>query len=170
MNKVVKTLLLPLIPIVTLGLTHTSCNSKDNTTKESEPSVAHTSSRELPSYERLSMGDWFTAKCELLCDEQRGRFLDLEKLQRYGQHKPYDIKQVSKQDSVIIAFDFIADCCLDFAGGAKIQNDTLILEYQLPHDSLMHGCECSCDYRMIYKVDKKDKNWVDLKAEYKRRL
>lgn len=147
-----------------------ACNSKDKTTDETESGVANTLPEESPTLERLSSGDWFTAKCELLCDEEHGKFLDIEKLKKYGQHKPYEIKQVAKQDSAIIEFNFIANCCMDFAGGAQIRNDTLILEYQPPHDSLAYGCDCSCDYRMIYRIDRKGKSWVDLKTEYKRRF
>jgi len=147
-----------------------ACSSKNKTENILKSNAVDTLSEELPTYEKLSTGDWFTAKCELLCDDEQGKFLDIEKLKKFGQHNPYEIKQKEKQDSVIVMFDVIADCCMDFAGGAQIKNDTLILEYQPPHDSLAIGCDCSCDYRMIYRINKKDKHWVDLKTKYKKRF
>jgi hypothetical protein len=152
------------------SLISAACASKDKTETILESNAVDTLSAESPNYEKLSTGDWFTAKCELLCDEEQGKFLDIEKLKKYGQHNPYGIKKKDKQDSVIVSFDVIADCCMDFAGGVQIKNDTLILEYQPPHDSLAYGCDCSCDYRMIYRINKKDKHWVDLKTKYKRRF
>lgn len=155
-----------ILTMLMLSLALTACDFNKNASS-SEASALPEGSEFL---EPLSTGDWFTAKCELLCDEEQGKFLDREKLLKHGDREPYDFKEVNKQDSVIISFDFIADCCMDFMGGAQIRNDTLILEYRPPHDSLVFGCDCSCDYRMIYRIDKKNKRWVDRKTDYKVKL
>jgi len=147
-----------------------ACGPKNKQENVTESHAADTLFMEPPTYEKLSTGDWFTAKCELLCDDEHGKFLDVEKLKKYGQHRPYDIKQKNKQDSLIVTFDVIADCCMDFTGGVQIKKDTLVLEYQPPNDSSANGCDCSCDYRMIYRINKKDKHWVGFKTEYKRRF
>jgi len=151
------------------GLVLVACSSKDKQENAIESHPVEKLYEESQTYEKLATGDWFTAKCELLCDNEQGRFLDIEKLKKYGQHQPYDINQKNKQDSLIVTFDVIANCCMDFAGGVQIKKDTLILEYQPPNDSLGNGCDCSCDYRMIYRINKKDKHWVGLKTEYKGR-
>jgi hypothetical protein len=144
-----------------------ACNSKGKVTAVSSDETDSLHEHSTSALEKLSLGEWFTARCELLCDEEHGKYLDFKKLEKYGQHTPYDFTQVNKLDSTIISFDVIADCCIDFVGGAQIRNDTLILEYRPPHDSLLYGCDCSCDYRMIYRIDKKDRKWTTLKTDYK---
>jgi hypothetical protein len=152
------------------GVILTACNSRERNPDVVDTTVVDISYQEPLSSEPLFLGDWFTAKCEVLCDVEQGRLLEREKIQKYGQFNSYDLTQTNKPDSAIITFDFIASCCMGFAGGAQVRNDTLILEYQPPIDSLANGCDCLCDYRMTYQIDKKTKAWVGLKTTYKRRF
>lgn len=106
--------------------------------------------------------DWYTAKCELLCDEEHGRFFDINKMRRYKKWYPYDTIQKANGDSVAISFEFYTDCCLDFSGGIDLREDTLDLQYGLASDTLA-PCDCYCDYRMIYKIKKGNLNWTTVK-------
>ena len=105
---------------------------------------------------------WFVARFFPLCDDSRGIFLDLKKLTKYGKYNPYDTVEVIKKDSVTISFDFITDCCLTFSGDADLRQDTLFLKYGFSSDT-MNPCDCYCDYRMTYILDKKDKYWKAIK-------
>ena len=101
---------------------------------------------------------WFVTKFYSLCDDSRGIFLNLEKLNKHGKYNPYDTVQVVNKDSVTISFDFIADCCLTFSGDVKLRKDTLLLKYRFSSDTLV-SCDCYCDYRMTYKLDKRQRHW-----------
>jgi hypothetical protein len=106
--------------------------------------------------------NWFKARCEPLCDDQKGKFLDIEKLKKYKTMYPYDTVQIVNQDSVTISFDFITDCCLDFEGDATLRSDTLLLQYCYAADT-MSPCDCYCDYRMIYNIYSGKRNWTSIK-------
>ncbi len=108
--------------------------------------------------------NWYTSKCELLCDEEKGKFLDIRKLETHKIGVAYDTIQIAKNDSVTITFDIITDCCLDFETSADLRLDTLILQYKLAGDTLS-PCDCYCDYRMIYKINKENKDWSTLRIE-----
>jgi hypothetical protein len=108
------------------------------------------------------LNNWFVAEFYPLCDDTQEIFLDLDKLKKYGKFNPYDMVQIIDHDSVTISFDFITDCCLEFSGSAELHQDTLFLKYGFQSDSLM-PCDCYCDYRMIYKIAKRDKDWMGIK-------
>jgi hypothetical protein len=105
----------------------------------------------------------YVAKCELLCDDEKGKFLDIEKLKKYRKWRPYDTVQNVRKDSIFISFDFITDCCLDFSGSVEITQDTLKLLYGYPPADTLGPCDCYCDYRMIYKIKNDNLSWSTLK-------
>ena len=105
----------------------------------------------------------YVAKCELLCDEEKGKFLDFEKLKKYKKWYPYDTVQNVSKDSIFISFDFITDCCLDFSGSVDIRHDTLKLFYGYPPSDTLGPCDCYCDYRMIYRIKNSNLSWSILK-------
>jgi len=105
----------------------------------------------------------YEAKCELLCDEEKGKFLDIEKLKRYKKWQPYDTVQNIRKDSIFFSFDFITDCCLDFSGSVDMAQDTLRLLYGYPPVDTLGPCDCYCDYRMIYKIKNDNLSWSALK-------
>jgi hypothetical protein len=41
----------------------------------------------------------YVAKCQLLCDDEKGQFSDIEKLTKYRKWHPYDTVQKINQDS-----------------------------------------------------------------------
>ncbi|HEY0656596.1 MAG TPA: hypothetical protein VGD65_25860 [Chryseosolibacter sp.] len=106
--------------------------------------------------------NWYTSRCQLLCIPEEGRYLSQEKLLKYKDWYPYDTLEVINDDSATVSFDFIADCCLDFAGSAAVERDTLLLTYGYASDTLF-GCDCSCDYRMIYQLKTTNKQWSAIK-------
>jgi hypothetical protein len=105
---------------------------------------------------------WFIAKFDPLCDDSRGVFLDRNKLTKHGRLNPYDTVQVVNKDSVTISFDFITDCCRDFSGDVDLRQDTLFLKYG-PSSNDTTRCDCYCDYRMTYRLEKGDRNWKSIK-------
>ncbi len=109
-------------------------------------------------------GPWFKARCQSLCDEEKGIFLSKEKIKKHH-YNPYDTVQTSSKDSVKVSFDFIADCCMDFSGKVYIKLDTLTLEYGIANDSVSR-CDCLCDYRMIYQISR-NKHWSKIKISHR---
>ena len=105
-----------------------------------------------PASKKVAENKWYTASSVVLCDGRKGIFLDPQKLIKFGKHVPYNYTKLISGDSVI-SFDFISDCCLDYYRKAKIINETLLLDYQFTQDTI-EPCECYCDYKMIYSVQK----------------
>jgi hypothetical protein len=110
-------------------------------------------------------GLWFVAKCQALCDEEKGKFLSREKIKKHHTYNPYDTTQTISKDSIKVSFDFITNCCMDFSGKANIRFDTLTLEYGIAHDSVPR-CDCLCDYRMIYQISR-SKHWSKIKISHR---
>lgn len=106
----------------------------------------------------------YSVRSELLCAPEQGKFLDERKFEQYGLWHPYDTVRQVNGDSVTISFDFITECCMDFTGSVDLSHDTLKLLYHSSNDSL--GCDCYCDYRMIYKIKNKNLSWSSLKILY----
>lgn len=117
--------------------------------------------------EAISVADWVKVKCEHLCDEEKGKLPSRETLNEHIGDEFYDFIKSEQDDSIFIAFDFIKDCCMDFTGTASIREDTLLLTFLPANDSA--GCDCYCDYRMHYGINKKDETWSVIKPVYKTR-
>lgn len=101
---------------------------------------------------------WYTARCYPLCDDEKGIVLSTEKLTAHGTRTTYDTVQSVTQDSAIIRFDFITDCCLEFIGDVGIKDDTLMLAYG-GEGGIVQPCDCYCDYRMVYRIDRSGRHW-----------
>jgi hypothetical protein len=110
----------------------------------------------------VKVDTWFITKSYSLCDDSKGIFSDLNKLTKYGRLNPYDTVQMVNGDSIIISFDFITDCCRDFSGDVDLRGDTLLLKYS-PSINDTTICDCFCDYRMIYRLDKRHRQWKSIK-------
>lgn len=67
-------------------------------------------------------------------------------------------KVVIKDDTTIISFGFVKDCCLEFDGIWKIENNILILSYK-PSSKEQIPCECKCQYTLRYFFNNKDYSW-----------
>lgn len=104
----------------------------------------------------------YSASCENLCDDEHGILLDMDTMSKYGRYNPYHISDISSGDSTIIQFDFITDCCATFTGEVGLEKDTLYLGYYYDRDT-MSLCDCYCDYRMTYRINKSDLKWSALK-------
>jgi hypothetical protein len=83
-----------------------------------------------------------------LCDDQKGIFLDPAKKAKYGRD-PYNLKSSIFHDTALLSFEFISDCCRQFSGDSKVENDTVTLYY---FNIGRNVCDCYCDYRMTYRV------------------
>jgi hypothetical protein len=144
-------------------ITLTMCNEKSKTLDTKAPTENQPA---IEKSEDIPTANWVKAKCEHLCDEEKGRNVSREDLLQHLNDDFYDLVQQEQNDSIFISFDFIKNCCMDFTGTASIKEDTLLLAYQIPHDSLSGGCDCSCDYRMHYRINKKGKTWSIVKPVY----
>jgi len=110
---------------------------------------------------------WFSVEFHSLCREQNREGVMTDEMWSRGIHKPYDTVQTITSDSLIISFDFMDDCCLTFSGRAEIKNDTLLLNYGLDR-VYTESCGCLCEYRLIYRINKKSKTWRALKIIHKK--
>lgn len=140
------------------------CNGGNRTTETAkttkQQSVAEKS-------EAIPVADWVKVKCEHLCDDEKGKFPSRETLKEHLGDEFYDLVKREQNDSIFIAFNFIKDCCMDFTGTASIREDTLLLTFLPAIDS--SRCDCLCDYRMHYRINKKDEKWSVIKPVYKTR-
>lgn len=96
-----------------------------------------------------------------LCDDEHGILLNMDTMSEYGKYNPYHISEYSSGDSTVIQFDFITDCCATFTGEVGLEKDTLYLGYYYDRDT-MRLCDCYCDYRMTYRINKADLMWSTL--------
>lgn len=139
-----------LLLIVLTGLASCGISPKDN--------ISHQS----------PAGDssWYSVRFHALCDGKERREVSFDKVVKYDTYIPYDTVRAFKMDSVIISFDFIADCCLTFSGRAEVLNDTLFLRYGLDGE-YVESCGCFCDYRLSYRINKKNLTWSGMKIIHK---
>lgn len=73
--------------------------------------------------------------------------------------KVYTNKQVTKLDRMTtVSFDFVRDCCLEFVGKWKLENDVLTLSYH-PKSEIQEPCECKCTYSMKFHFNSKEYSW-----------
>lgn len=80
------------------------------------------------------------------------------------ERKIYLNKEVSiVGDTTIISYGFVRDCCLEFEGKWKMENNQLNLSYQ-PKGSLP-PCECKCMYTMKYHFNNKEYSWERIKIK-----
>ena len=94
--------------------------------------------------------------CIALCDKHEPIHYELT---RKHEGKIYYDKTITKtKDSVIVSFDFIETCCLDFNGHWEIKDEVLILTYSQKDKSNL-GCDCKCDYRMKYIFNPNQQFW-----------
>ncbi len=88
-------------------------------------------------------------------------------MSKYGKYNPYHISEITHDDTTVIHFDFITDCCATFSGEVGLERDTLYLGYYFDRDT-MRLCDCYCDYRMTYRVNKADLKWSAMKIVHGR--
>jgi hypothetical protein len=85
-------------------------------------------------------------KCD---DSQPETLFNPDDLKKYGRRKLYKISKSVVNDSLIIRFSFIDDCCLEYIGDVDKKGDTLKLAFKniryLP-------CDCYCDYNYQYSL------------------
>lgn len=105
---------------------------------------------------------WYTFEGRELCDESKGIHVSEEMLAYRGKDVLYDTVQTVIGDSVIISFNFISDCCLEFIGEAELTGDTLKIGFG-GSGGVTRICDCYCEYRMTYRIDKRDRRWSVIK-------
>lgn len=110
---------------------------------------------------------WYSVKFRALCGNKQKTEVPFSKVAKYDTYNPYDTVVTTKTDSVLVSFDFIADCCLTFSGRAQVLRDTLILTYGLDkyYDE---ACSCYCDYRLSYRIHAKELSWSQIKIKHRR--
>lgn len=99
----------------------------------------------------VTNGSFFKAYCQPLCDEEKGKLLDYGKVKKHGRKVPYNLTYSSRNDTAIIQFDIIYDCCLDFVCNVSKNKNLLSLSHGQP-TNISCPCDCSCDYKMVYEI------------------
>ncbi len=100
----------------------------------------------------------YTVSCYNLCDNGHGILLNMDTMSKYGKYNPYRFSNKTRDDSTVVQFDFITDCCATFTGEVALKKDTLYLSYYFDRDTMVL-CDCYCDYRMTYRINKADLRW-----------
>lgn len=108
---------------------------------------------------------WFSVQLRT-CDKQN-KLGAPDELWRYGTYFPYDTLPIIRNDSLVISFKFVADCCLTFSGRAEAIQDTLFLKYGLDR-TYNQSCGCWCEYALTYRMDKGGRKWSAVKIVYKK--
>ena len=78
--------------------------------------------------------------------------VSLKDIKKYGIRKWFNNRKQIINDSIIIKFDFIDDCCLEYIGHLTPKQDTVKLSYE--NISTM-PCDCYCKYSYIFALSKK---------------
>ncbi len=132
----------------------------------SNAACEETGSQTQSSPSTLTLGSddhsWYTFESSELCDESKGIHVSEEMLAYRGKDVLYDTVQTDVGDSVIISFNLISDCCLEFIGEAELTGDTLIVGFG-GSGGVTRICDCYCEYRMTYRIDKRDRRWSAIK-------
>ena len=139
-NKSIDTLITPVIEETTSSI------------KTEEPSTDFDCPEE--KFE-VTTGSFFKAYCKPLCDGKKGILLDYKKAEKYGRKTPYNLTYSTRNDSAIIQFDIIYDCCLDFVCNASKNKNLLSLSHSQP-TNISCPCDCFCDYKMVYEIKKQN--------------
>jgi hypothetical protein len=87
--------------------------------------------------------------------------VSLKDIKRYGIRKWFNNSKQIINDSIIIKFDFIDDCCLEHIGHLTLAQDTVKLSYE---NISTTACDCYCKYSYIFALSKKiyEKNSIQL--------
>lgn len=141
----------------------TYCNNKEFSSEKKQ----NLDSLKKPIKSKLVLKDetsWYKVNFLQLCNDSLGDYLDTKLLKKYGIDKPYNITENKdkKMGTSAISFDFNSDCCLKFTGSVTLKNGKLILRYYWPNDTAS-PCDCYCNYRMMYRINSKDKQWSTFK-------
>ncbi len=89
-----------------------------------------------------------------------------EKIAQYKKGNPFDVVKKTEAGLLTVNFSVLDDCCQrHLAKPARINSDTLLLDFRLlPSDEV---CECICEYKYEMKVGledyKFDKYFLDKK-------
>lgn len=84
-------------------------------------------------------------RCIDNCDKEKN-----SNLKKNG-NLPFRIRKTTSNDSTLISFNFISDCCQNFVKDIKISSDTLFLDYKPNSNEI---CECYCEYSYQFAISK----------------
>jgi hypothetical protein len=90
----------------------------------------------------------YTFQAKELCSDENGliRYLELDTMQRYGTNRPFQVKRILTQDSLLISFKVIQDCCLTPKPEVHFSDFEVSVGFQFDSAS----CDCVCDYLFQY--------------------
>lgn len=103
----------------------------------------------------------YTYQFKALCDESKGILLPVEEVRKHGKRKPYNFIRKEKNDSLILSFEIIHDCGMEYAGDVHQSNDSLFLGYFPPRDSIRLA-DCYCSYLLTYRIAKDTTAWKSI--------
>jgi len=157
-----------LLLFILITLSIVSCSEAISEKSPQEPTVEKENEKEIPiePIELIAVLDseleWaedsinnFKFIGKDLCGHDRAegpnRFLSIDTLRKYGRHKPYYYQKNEINDSIILSFRIIEDCCYLPEKRIRINNDSLWIIPRLAGDG---PCDCTCDYSFEYRFPK----------------
>lgn len=100
----------------------------------------------------------FNVACISLCEDEEFMVNCSEVIQDNQNRIFYDKTTTKTDSSLLVTFDFVDDCCLNFTGDYIVENEILKLYFYL-NDDENYRCECKCNYRMVYQFQHLKTPW-----------
>jgi hypothetical protein len=131
-----------IIKTIFFAIIFTSCqnntSTKNNLSTDDSSLTNHSDTKaKQPDSITNSFDSRIVLRCIDNCDKGKNT------ISKKNGELPFKIKKTIINDSTLISFNFVSDCCQDFIKEIKIAKDTLFLDYKSNGDVI---CECYCEY------------------------
>ncbi len=156
-TKSMKNIILLLISSFTLYFTSCQQNKKIENLDVNGIKIKQDFNLERESSQKVMKEKQYNFYASKECDST----VSLKDIKKYGIRKWFNNRKQIINDSIMIKFDFIDDCCLEYIGHLTPKQDTVKLFYE--NISTM-PCDCYCKYSYIFALSKKvyEKNSIYL--------
>lgn len=102
-----------------------------------------------------------------LCNDENGmpiKFITQDDELKYGIRKVFDKKENVINDSLIVSFKMIADCCQEPVDFVQTKETEIIIFPKFKQGEL---CDCYCEYFFQYKFSTKNLNNKEIRVQQK---
>ena len=76
--------------------------------------------------------------------------------------RPNKIRKEQNDDTLVLNFQIVSDCCREFEQVLRTSNDTIFLDFQPKEESY---CECYCTYKLRYTLVKNERYIIYLRKK-----
>ena len=105
---------------------------------------------------------WYEVRTADLCKDDPTHVASLYE-NTYERYEPYNIVHRESTGYESVDFEFIAECCLEFSGEAKVEYGLLTLKFWNTKEK--RPCDCICDYKMTFAMET-IYDWKKVQIEY----